>query len=231
MTGLGRRHQGRTEKSGGFCKQSLFFIQRCKKISCLLAEISTRTIRFSLTKDLKFPSRKPLKKSLLTPKIAKKRLEFYKQYKGRTSENWQKVMFSNESTFFQFARHSSHVRRPIGSLSENPRYIQATVTHPPFVMVWECFSSHRRGGIYFLPNVQTMNATRYIDVLDIHLLAFMNIHGCMIFQQDSVPCNKAKAVTKWFQDKNDNVLQWPGNSLDLNPLENLWTLGKKSRSI
>ena len=67
-----------------------------------------------------------------------------------------------------------------------------------------------------------MNAACYINVLDSHLLVFMNIHGCMIFQQDSAPCNKVKAVTKWFQDKNVNKLQWPENSLDLNPIKNLW---------
>ena len=75
-----------------------------------------------------------------------------------------------------------------------------------------------------------MNATHYINVLDTHLLAFMTIHGCATFQQDSAPCHKAKAVTKWFQDKNVNVLQGPGNSLDLNPIENLWTVIKQKVS-
>ena len=41
---------------------------------------------------------KPLKKPLLTPKVAKKRLELCNHYKSWTSENWQKVLFSDEST-------------------------------------------------------------------------------------------------------------------------------------
>ena len=88
-----------------------------------------------------------------------------------------------------------------------------------------CFSSQGRGGLYFLSKGQTMNATRYIDVLDSHLLQFMTIHGYMTFQQDSAPCHKAKAVTKWLQAKNVKVLQWPGNFLDLKPCKKFVDLG------
>jgi len=190
-----------------------------------------RTIRQRLSKDLKLLSRKPLRKPLLTLKMAKKRLEFCNKYKDWTSENWQKVMFLDKSTFFQFSSYNSHVRRPIGASLENSRYIQATVKHPSSFIVWGCFSSHGRGGLYFLPNSHTMNATRYVDVLDSHLLSFMNIHDFTIFQQDSTPCHKANAVTKWFQSKNINVLQWPKKSPDSNPIENLWTMLKKSLSI
>ena len=87
-------------------------------------------------------------------------------------------------------------------------------------MVWGCFSSQGRGGLYFLPQGQTMNASRYISILDGHLLNFMNIHGCTTFQ-DSAPCHEAKSVMNWFRTKNIRVLKWPGNSPDLNPIENL----------
>ena len=137
--------------------------------------------------------------------------------------------FSDESALLQFARYSSHVQRPIDSSSENSHYIQTTVKHPSSVMVWGCLSSQGWEGLYFLSKGQTKNATRYMEILDGHLLAFMNIHGCIniIFHQDSASCHEAKAVTKWFQDKIVNVLQRPGNSPGSNPIENLWTLIKK----
>ena len=34
----------------------------------------------------------------------------------------------------------------------------------------------------------------------------------------------------WFQTKNARVLKWPGNSPDLNPIKNSWTLIKKKVS-
>ena len=139
-------------------------------------------------------------------------------------------MFSDESTFLQFASYKPFVRRPLGSSPVDSRYLQPTVKHPPSVMMRGCFSSQGGGGLYFLPKGQTMNASRYISVLDDHLLNFMSIYGCTTFQQDLAPCHKAKSVMNWFHTKNVRVLQWPGNSSDLNPIENLRTLIKKKLS-
>ena len=136
-------------------------------------------------------------------------------------------MFSDESTFLQFASYKPFVRRPLGYLPFDSRYLQPTVKHPPSVMVWGCFSSQGRGGLYYLPKGQTMNASWYISVLDDHLLNLMSIHGCTTFQQDPAPCHKAKSVMNWFHTKNVRVLKWRGKSPDLNPIEKLWTLIKK----
>ncbi len=43
-----------------------------------------------------------------------------------------------------------------------------------------------------------------------------------IFQQDLAPAHSAKATSTWFKDHGIPVLNWPANSPDLNPMENLW---------
>ena len=48
-----------------------------------------------------------------------------------------------------------------------------------------------------------------------------------IFQQDGASCHTAKACQAWFRDNNVRLLEWPGNSPDLNPIENLWARLKK----
>ncbi|CAJ0956160.1 unnamed protein product [Ranitomeya imitator] len=69
------------------------------KYPMLLQNIATRTIRHRLQKDLGLPSYRAAKKPLLTAAMKTKRLAFCKKYQDWTSEEWKKVMFSDESTF------------------------------------------------------------------------------------------------------------------------------------
>ena len=45
-----------------------------------------------------------------------------------------------------------------------------------------------------------------------------------IFQQDLAPAHTAKSTKTWFNNHGTSVLDWPANSLDLNPIENLWCI-------
>jgi transposase len=48
--------------------------------------------------------------------------------------------------------------------------------------------------------------------------------------QDGTPCHTAKAVTNYLHSHNVEVLEWPGNRPDRNPVENIWEGMKDSVS-
>ena len=75
-----------------------------------------------------------------------------------------------------------------------------------------------------------MNSERYIELLETHFLQMFSLHKCQIFMQDGAPCHKSKKVMKWFKDHNITLLEWPGNSPDLNPIENCWNYIKNKLS-
>jgi transposase len=173
------------------------------------------------------PSRIAALKPLLTEKMKKKRLAFCKKYKHWTAADWESVMYSDESTFRVIRATRILVRRPIGSNRYSSKFTVKTVKHPDSVMVWGCFSAAGRGGLYFLPKNSTMNSETYEKVLEDHLIPFMQIHGTTRFLQDGAPCHASKRIKKFLADKAFEVIDWPGNSPDLNPIENCWSYMKE----
>ena len=43
---------------------------------------------------------------------------------------------------------------------------------------------------------------------------------------DGAPAHRTKFVKKWLSKENISTLEWPGNSPDLNPIENAWNVMK-----
>ena len=71
-----------------------------------------------------------------------------------------------------------------------------------------------------------MRQDQCVRVLRNHMLpSASSLYGegeAFVFLQDNAPCHKANKVTKFLERSHVEVLQWPAQSPDSNPIENVW---------
>ena len=75
-----------------------------------------------------------------------------------------------------------------------------------------------------------MTSDRYIQVLQVYLIdGHLSFNANRdVFQQDNASCHTARITKSFIASKNIPVLEWPANSPDLNPIENIWSILKKN---
>ena len=167
--------------------------------------------------------RKAAHKPLLNLAHMATRLNWAKEKnEWKIENNWNHVIFSDESTFDISSTGPVWVRRPVGQRF-NPRYIKKVrnraIAH---VNVWGAFSSHDYIKIYRING--NLNSKGYTDILQAQLLPNLNklLPQAGFFQQDNAPIHMSKHTKAFLQENYLQIMDWPALSPDMNPIENVW---------
>lgn len=171
-------------------------------------------------------ARRRRKKFFLTFVHMKKRREWAKCHEKWTTQNWEKVIFSDESKFNLFGSDGiMWCRRGPGEEFHRKNVDQRVKHGGGSVMVWGCMTSKGFGRLYRINGI--MDRFYYVEILKEALLGTLEDQGLskedIIFQQDNDRKHTSAHARKFFEETSIKLLPWPSNSPDMSIIEHAWS--------
>lgn len=166
----------------------------------------------------------------LTPEFKAMRLRFATEHSGWTAEQWQRVVFTNESTICCKWDKSKKSWRVLQNWND-PVYVrQLTASSYPFVNVWTMVTYQGLGPIVRV-NQGPLTPEEYVKLIDGVMVPFLLDgpfrDGSFVLQQDATSTYGSQPVLDHLKAHDIWQLAWPPKCEDLSAIRSAWGLVKE----
>ena len=192
-------------------------------------EVGEEAVRNALRRR-GYARRVALRKPPLSDKNKEKRLKWARQHAEWTINQWNTILWSDETWVTAGNHRKTFVTRKAGE-ELDPTCIIPRITRQSGWMFWGSFYANIKGPYLFWEkdwgtiNKDTYSA-RVIPLVDgyIRWIARPENGGYtdIVFMQDNAPGHTARITLEELEARNIRVIVWPPFSPDLNPIEALW---------
>lgn len=190
--------------------------------SLLGLDCGEKAIRTAFRKE-GYTRRVSRKKPPLSDENRMKRLEWAQEHVNWTDDDWDLILWSDE-TWAQPGRHKRvWVTRKVGE-AYNKDCVQSRYQRKIGWMFWGSIGGKygRHKGIFWEKEWETINEGSYCGIIVPIVDEILQEHSDLYWQQDNAPSH-ASAFTKGvIRIGGLRVIEWPPYSPDLNPIETIW---------